>query len=58
MKSIEVEGKTVKEAVKIALEKLNLPRNKVTVKILHEGKTGLFGMEGSEPARVIVTAKE
>lgn len=58
MHSIEVEGKTVKEAVKIALEKLNLPRNKVTIKILHEGKKGLFGMEGSEPTRVRVTTKE
>jgi len=58
MKSIEVEAKTVKEAVKIALAKLNLPRNKVTIKILQEGKKGLFGMEGSEPTRVRVTVKE
>lgn len=58
MKSIEVEGKTVKEAVKIALEKLAVPRSKVTVKIICEEKKGLFGMEGSEPTRVRVTVKE
>lgn len=58
MKSIETEGKTVKEAINLALEKLGLSRHQVTITILCEGKKGLFDMQGSEPARVRVTAKE
>lgn len=58
MESIEVEGKTVKEAVKIALQKLGLSRDEVTIKILHEGKKGLFGMGGSEPAKIRAIPKK
>lgn len=58
MKSIETEGKTVKEAIQIALQKLGVTRNKVRVQILSEGKSGLFGMEGLKQAKVKVTLKE
>lgn len=58
MKSIEVEGKTTKEAIHTALHKLGLPRDKVTVKILAEGHRGLFGMSGHKQAKVKVTLKE
>mgnify|MGYP000689843110 CR=1 FL=1 len=54
--SIEVEGKTVEEAIKSALEKLKLPRNQVKIEILSEGEKGLFGMPGVKPAKVRVTA--
>jgi spoIIIJ-associated protein len=55
--SIEVEGKTVEEAIKSALEKLKLPRNQVKIEILSEGEKGLFGMPGVKPAKVRVTAR-
>ncbi len=55
--SIEVEGKTVEEAIKSALEKLKLPRNQVKIEILSEGEKGLFGMPGIKPAKVRVTAR-
>jgi spoIIIJ-associated protein len=55
--SIEVEGKTVEAAIKIALKKLNLPRNQVEIEILFEGEKGLFGMRGGKPAKVRVSPK-
>ena len=53
--SIEVEGKTVEEAVKKALKELNLPRAKVKIEVLSEEEKGLFGMPGAKPAKVRVT---
>lgn len=58
MKEIEVEGKTTKEAIQIALHKLGVARDKVKVKVLCEGHSGLFGMEGLKQAKVKVTLKE
>ncbi len=58
MKSIEVEGRTSQEAIKIALNKLGVSRNQVKVEILSEEDKGLFGMKGAKPARVKVTLKE
>ena len=56
--SIEIEGKTVEAAIKIALKKLNLPRDRVEIEILAEGQKGLFGMPGGKLARVRVTPKK
>lgn len=53
---IEVEGKTVEEAVKKALKELKLPRSKVKIEVLSEETKGLFGMPGAKPARVRVSA--
>ena len=53
-KSIEIEGKTVEEAIKKALQQLQLPRSKVKIEILSEEAKGLFGMPGAKPARVRV----
>jgi len=58
MRSIEAEGKTVKEAIKIALAKLKVPRSRVKIKILSEETRGLFGMRGQQPAKVRVTVTE
>ena len=56
--SIEVEGRTVEEAIKKALEFLGVSREDVTVKIVCEEKKGLFGMEGAKPAKIKVFPKE
>lgn len=58
MKSIEIEAKTPQEAIKIALKKLGVPRNRVEVKVLSEEDKGLFGMEGARLAKVRVTIKK
>ena len=55
--SVEIEGKTVEEAVKKALKDLDLPRSKVKIEVLSEEKKGLFGMRGAKPAKVRVTLK-
>jgi len=57
LKSIEVEGGSVDEAIKSALNDLNVSRDDVTVKVLCEEKRGLFGMGGGKPAKVKVTLK-
>lgn len=57
-KSIEVEGSTVEEAIKKALELLNVSREEINVKIVCEEKKGLFGMEGAKPAKIKVSLKE
>lgn len=56
--SIEVEGKTVEEAIKKALKELKLPRNKVKVEVLSEEEKGLFGMPGAKPAKIRVSIIE
>ncbi len=56
-KSIEVEAKTVKEAIKIALKRLGIPKSKATIEVLREENKGLFGMEGTEQAKIRVTIK-
>ena len=55
---VEVEGKTVEEAVGKALKELKLPRNRVKIESLSEEKKGLFGMAGAKPAKVRVSVIE
>jgi len=56
-KTIEIEAKTVKEAIEIALKKLKARKEDVDIKILREEHKGLFGMEGAEPAKIKATLK-
>ena len=57
MKSVEMEGKTVDEAVFFALNAINLPIDKVNIEVLNsESKGGLFGI-GAKRARVRLTEK-
>ena len=54
-KTIEVEAKTTSEAIKIALERLGAKKEDVEIRILREPHSGLFGMEGAEPAKIKAT---
>lgn len=56
-RSIEVEGRTVQDAITKALTLLGTPRNGVNVRVLAEENRGLFGMRGAKPAKVRVTLK-
>jgi spoIIIJ-associated protein len=56
MESIEIEGKTVAEAVEKALSRLGLRRDQVEVQTLQEASAGFMGL-GAKPARVRVTQK-
>jgi len=57
-KSIDVEGANVEEAIKKALEILNVSREQINVKIVCEEKKGLFGMEGAKPAKIKASLKK
>jgi len=56
-KSIDVEGATVEDAIKKALDILNVSREEVNIKIVCEEQKGLFGMEGAKPAKIKVSLK-
>ncbi len=58
MESVEVEGRTSQEAIKIALKKLKVSRNQVKVEILSEVNKGLFVMKVAKTGRVNVTLKK
>ena len=57
MKSIEVEGKTVEEALNKALIELGTDKNMVNVEILSHGSKGLFNVIGVKPAKIKVSKK-
>ncbi|NIM02626.1 KH domain-containing protein [bacterium] len=52
MEEKEFSGKDVEEAIEKGLRELGLSRNDVEVKILDEGKAGLFGLMGASPAKI------
>ena len=54
IKFIDVSGKTEDEAIKLALSKLNMDRDDVSVEILERAKSGFLGF-GSTPATVRVS---
>jgi spoIIIJ-associated protein len=57
MTEIEIEGKTVEDAISEGLAKLGVGRDQVEIKILSEGSTGLFGLMGSKASSVRLTLK-
>jgi spoIIIJ-associated protein len=57
MAELEIEGKTVEEAIKTGLDKLGVSKDKAKIKILNEGSSGLFGLMGSKPAKVLIIAE-
>ncbi|NTV90336.1 MAG: protein jag [Clostridiales bacterium] len=52
--SVERTGKTVQEAISLALQDLNVDRENAEIEVLDEGSKGLFGL-GGKVARVRVT---
>ena len=53
METMEVTGKSVDEAIEIALEQLGANRDQVEIDVISEGKGGILGF-GAEPARIRV----
>ncbi|KAJ49564.1 spoIIIJ-associated protein [Clostridium tetanomorphum] len=58
MKTIDMTGKTVEDAVNNALKELNVAIDKVEVEVIDEGSKGLFKLIGARPAKVKVTVKK
>jgi spoIIIJ-associated protein len=52
MTKITVSGKTVEDAVQAGLRQLNLPVERVRIKVLEQAAKGLFGLIGAKEARV------
>lgn len=57
MEEKEFSGKNVEEAIEKGLKELGLSRDDVEVKILDEGKAGLFGLMGASPAKIKLIVK-
>lgn len=57
MQEIEIKGKNVEEAIRKGLQQLGCTREQAEIKVLDEGTTGLFGLMGAKPARVLITAE-
>ena len=57
MRTIEMTGKTVEDAIKNALTELKVTEDKIDVEILEEGSKGIFKLLGAKPARIKVTVK-
>jgi predicted RNA-binding protein Jag len=58
MESIDIEAKTVEEAIKKALGIFKVDREDIEVQVLSEEQKGLFGMEGAKRAKIRVTLKK
>ena len=54
MESLEVHGRTVEEAIQLALDQLGVGREEVEVSVVRESKPGILGL-GAEEAVVRVT---
>jgi spoIIIJ-associated protein len=52
MKVLEIEGKTIDEAIEKACREFNVPREKLNIEILSEGSSGFLGLVGSKKARI------
>lgn len=57
MSSLEIEEKSIDEAIAVACEKLKLPREQLEIEILSKGSSGIFGIVGAKKAKIRVTAK-
>ena len=57
MEPLEVEAKTVEEAIEIALKQLDVERDAVEIEVVSKGKAGILGF-GSEPARVRASLRQ
>ena len=51
---LEIEGKTIEEAIKKAVKRWKLPKEKLKIKVLREPHQGLFGLKGEKTALIRV----
>lgn len=57
MKSIEIEGKTIEEAINKACAELNAPREDLEIEVLSNGSSGFLGLVGAKKALIRATLK-
>lgn len=58
IKSYDFEGVTVEEAIKKAINTLNVSRETMKIRIVCEEQRGLFGMGGAKLAKIKVTLQQ
>jgi spoIIIJ-associated protein len=52
MQSLEIEGKTIDDAIKKACIEYNVPREKLNIEIISDGSAGFLGILGSKKAKI------
>jgi spoIIIJ-associated protein len=57
MSAMEIEGKSVEEAIETACQRLSLPADQLEIEIVSHGSSGIFGI-GTRNAKILVSAKE
>jgi spoIIIJ-associated protein len=57
MSTLEIEEKSVEDAIALACQQLKLPREKLEIEIVSRGSSGIFGIVGAKKAKIRVTAK-
>jgi spoIIIJ-associated protein len=57
MTSMEMTGKTIEEAVRLALHELQIEEDRIEYEVLEAPSKGLFGFIGTKPAKIRVTIK-
>ena len=58
MPTLEIEGKSLEDAINLACERLKLPREKLNIEVVSKGSLGIFGIIGAKKAKIRVTPKE
>lgn len=54
METLEIEGKTIDEAIEKACAEFNVPREKLNIEIISDGSSGFLGI-GSKKAKIIAS---
>lgn len=57
MSSLEIEEKSIEDAIKVACETLKLPREMLDIEIISKGSSGIFGIVGAKKAKIRVRPK-
>jgi spoIIIJ-associated protein len=57
MSTMEIEAKSVEEAIEMACQRLNLAADQLEIKIVSHGSSGIFGL-GTRMAKIQVSTKE
>lgn len=57
MSAIEIEGKSVDEAIQLACQRLNLPAEQLDIEVVSQGSAGIFGI-GTRKAKILASPKQ
>jgi spoIIIJ-associated protein len=57
MSAIEIEAKSVDEAIQLACERLSLPADQLDIEVVSQGSAGIFGI-GTRKAKILASPKQ